>query len=133
MIVVDGTVITGLAGQGASLTVPQQWPTVVRFIPAIQNCEQRTINVQLKHPLLIQNPDLTLSVPWGGGLEAISFVEIEFECPTGQPPRQAWIYIPHNSPHRSNSFFAEIVTSKVDNLKPFAECRLYLRRASYLV
>jgi hypothetical protein len=40
MITIEGTVIPGLSA--AARTLPRQWPTVVRFIPAIQQCEQRT-------------------------------------------------------------------------------------------
>jgi hypothetical protein len=131
MIIIDGVVIFGL--DAASQTLPQQWPTLVQFIPAIQQCEKRTINVQLKHPLIVQSPDLSLYVPWDGGSETISFMELEFECPIGDPLRKAWIYHAHNSPHRQNPFFAEIITSRISNLKPFSDCRLHLPRGTYLI
>jgi hypothetical protein len=131
MIFVEGTIVQGLGA--ASVTVPQQWPTITRFIPAIQNCEQRTIDVQLRHALHVQQFDLSLYVPWGNGAETISFVEIEFEYPVSGAVRQAWIYVPHNSPHRQNLFFAEIITVKIANLAPLADCRLCLKRAAYLI
>ena len=83
MIIIEGTVIPGLSA--AARTLPQQWPTVARFIPAIQQCEQRTINVQLKHALHVKEPDLTLYVPWGSGSENISIIEIVFRI-SGQWP-----------------------------------------------
>ena len=62
MIIIEGTVIPGLS---QPLGRYPQRPTIVRFIPAIQQCEQRTINVQLKHALHVKEPDVTLYVPWG--------------------------------------------------------------------
>jgi hypothetical protein len=131
MIAVDGTIVQGLGA--ASVTVPQQWPTVIRFIPTIQSCEQRTINVQLRHALHIQQFDLSLYVPWGNGAETISFVEIEFEYPVNGSTRPAWIYFPHNSPRRQNSFFVEIITAKIPNLVPLSDCRLILKRAAFVI
>ena len=131
MIIIEGTVIPGLSA--AARTLPQQWPTVVRFIPAIQQCEQRTINVQLKHALHVKEPDLALYVPWGSGSENISIIEIEFEYPVSGPTQKAWIYYQHNSPHRRNPFIQEIVTSKIANLQPLVDCRLYILRGAYVI
>jgi hypothetical protein len=131
MIFVEGTIVRGYGA--ATTTVSQQWPTFIRFIPAIQNCAQRTINVQLRHALRIQQFDISLYTPWGGGPETISFVEIDFEYPVGAATRQAWIYFPHNSPHRQNLFFAEIITANVPNLTPFTDCKLLLKRAAYVI
>jgi hypothetical protein len=131
MIIIDGTTVSGLGA--ASQTVPQQLPIIIQYLPALQTCEPRTINVQLYHQLIVQRPDITLQVAWGGGMEAISLVEIEFECPIGGQPKTAWIYHPHGSPHRVNLFFAELITTKIVNLQHPAKCRLLLRRGSYLV
>src|SRR5271166_6263209 len=90
MIIIEGTVIPGLSA--AARTLPEQWPTVVRFIPAIQQCEQRTINVQLKHALHVKEPDVMLYVPWGDRSENVSIIEIEFEYPVNGPTKKAWIY-----------------------------------------
>jgi hypothetical protein len=128
MIIIEGTVIPGLSA--AARTLPQQWPTVVRFIPAIQQCEQRTINVQLKHALHVKEPDLTLDVPWGSGSENISIIEIDFEYPVSGPTQKAWIYYPHSSPHRRNPFIQEIVTSKIANLQPLVDCRVHIPRGA---
>jgi hypothetical protein len=87
MIVIDGMTGSGLSR--ASDIVPGQLPSIIQYIPALQKCEPRTINVQLIHQLIIQHPDITLQVAWGGGVEAISLVEIEFECPVGEQPQQA--------------------------------------------
>jgi hypothetical protein len=114
-------------------TLPEQWPIVVRFIPAIQQCEQRTINVQLKHALHVKEPDVMLYVPWGAGSENVSIIEIEFEYPVSGPTQKAWIYYQHNSPHRRNPFIQEIVTSKIANLQPLVDCRLHLLRGAYVI
>jgi hypothetical protein len=114
-------------------TLPEQWPIVVRFIPAIQQCEQRTINVQLKHALHVKEPDVMLYVPWGAGSENVSIIEIEFEYPVNGPTQKAWIYYPHNSPHRRNPFIQEIVTSKIVNLQPLVDCRLHILRGAYVI
>jgi hypothetical protein len=94
-MIIDGTIIAGYGGAQGSL--PKQWPTLIRFFPAMANCVKATINVQLTHALTSQNPDLTLDVRWDGGLEPISLVEIKFECPLGDEPRQAWFYFAHGS------------------------------------
>jgi hypothetical protein len=131
MIAIDGTTVSGFGG--ASQSVPQQLPSIIQYIPALQGCEARTINVQLYHQLIVEHPDTTLQVAWGGGVEAISLVEIDFECPIGELPRLAWIYHAHHSPHRANLFIAEVVTTKIVDLRDHAQCRLLLRRGSYLV
>jgi hypothetical protein len=113
--------------------LPEQWPIVVRFIPAIQQCEQRTINVQLKHALHVKEPDVMLYVPWGAGSENVSIIEIEFEYPVSGPTQKAWIYYPHNSPHRRNPFIQEIVTSKIASLQPLVDCRLHILRGAYVI
>jgi hypothetical protein len=97
------------------------------------NCVQATINVQLTHALTLQNPDLTLDVSWDGRLEPISLVEIKFECPIGEEPRQAWFYSARGSPHRQNAFHAEIVTSRIENLQTWAKCRLHFLKGTYLI
>ena len=130
MIILEGTVISGLSL--SARTLPEQWPTVVRFIPAIQQCEQRTINVQLKHALHVKEPDVMLYVPWGTGSENVSIIEIEFEYPVNGPTQKAWIYYPHNSPHRRNPFIQEIVTSKIANLQPLVDCRLHILRGGHM-
>jgi hypothetical protein len=131
MIIIEGTVIAGLGA--AAQKLPELWPTIVRFIPAIQQCEQRTINIQLRHALHVKEPDLTIYVPWGLGSENISIIEIELEYPVSGPTQQAWIYYPHNSPHRRNPFIQEIVTSKIANLQPLVDCRLHLLRGAYVI
>ena len=131
MIILEGTVISGLSL--SARTLPEQWPTVVRFIPAIQQCEQRTINVQLKHALHIKEPDVMLYVPWGDRSENVSIIEIEFEYPVNGPTQKAWIYYPHNSPHRRNPFIQEIVTSKIVNLQPLVDWRLHILRGAYVI
>jgi hypothetical protein len=131
MIIIDGMTVRGIGG--ASQSVPQQLPSITQYIPALHGCEARTINVQLYHQLIVQHPDITLQVAWGGGVEAISLVEIDFECPIGERPKLAWIYHAHNSPHRANLFFVEVVTTKIVDLRHHTQCRLLLRRGSYLV
>ena len=131
MIIIEGTVISGLSL--SARTLPEQWPIVVRFIPAIQQCEQRTINVQLKHALHVKEPDVMLYVPWGTGSENVSIIEIEFEYPVNGPTQKAWIYYPHNSPHRRNPFIQEIVTSNIVNLQPLVDWRLHILRGAYVI
>jgi hypothetical protein len=131
MIIVEGTVAQGYGGASGSL--PHQWPTLTKFVPAIKGCQQGTINVQLRHALVIQHPDISLFVSWAGNSEYVSLVEIEFEYPIGASPQQAWIYHAHSSPHRQSNFTVEIVTATIANLTRNIDCRLRLQRGAFLI
>ena len=105
---------------------------------AIAEATGRTLGLKIqksnvKHALHVKEPDVMLYVPWGTGSENVSIIEIEFEYPVNGPTQKAWIYYPHNSPHRRNPFIQEIVTSKIANLQPLVDCRLHILRGAYVI
>ena len=135
--VIEGTIIQGLGA--ARTTVRLQMPHLVRQFPQVRGCYEATINLQLDCPLRVNNPDHTTglirwypqaSPEWAG--KKFSFLGIKFECPLGEPNRDAWIYIPHDSPHRLNLFLAEIMTLPMDQtyLTPGTRCRIHVDKST---
>ena len=68
-----------------------------------------------------------------GHVEGFGFLEIKFEWPLDTQPFQAWLYLPHDSPHRYNMLRAEVITKEITTLKAITEmneenarCRLHL-------
>jgi hypothetical protein len=125
-IVINGTIKRGLGA--ASTTVKLQLEQLARVYPPIARVHAGTINVQLERPLRVNNPSFTSEpIRWHPhALERFSFLEIEFECPSGAPRREAWIYIPHNSPHRPNLFIAEVLAEKIEGVQPDMACRILI-------
>ena len=61
--------------------------------------------------------------------EKFGILEIKFECPLGSEPRQAWIYLPQNSPHRHNLFGIEIIAEDLKGSAPEgAHCRIHIEK-----
>jgi CTP-dependent riboflavin kinase len=131
-IVVEGIVVRGL-GIAAGI-VRVQLPLVLPhlpsgYLPGIESLHG-TINLQLDTPLRINNPDHTTPpIHWGGQLpEQFSLLAIEFECPVNTKKRSAWIYIPHNSPHRVNLFSIEVISEWIPEATPNTRCRVHIQR-----
>ena len=126
---IDGTVAQGLQAAGAQ-TLPRQKDHFEHVIPAMKNfCHWATINVRLQRPILVITPDHQTQFDWGAGRpETFSFVEIQLEFPIGGARHNAWIYIPHDSPHFSDSSLAEVITKKIEGLTYGSECRIHLAR-----
>ena len=106
-------------------------PFFEQVFPDVKDCHPATINLKLETPLRIRNPDFTTTpIQWESkGSEVFSFLRIRFECPLGTEPRRAWIYIPHNSPHRHKVFQVEVLTEKIDGLVNGTPCLIHIDEA----
>lgn len=101
------TIINATVAEGqkaANWILKFQLPYLVWQFPEIKNIHPATINVKTETALEIENVDFkTPSVPWWTGkgwtAEEFSFLRVGFEYPLNSAPREAWIYIPENSPH----------------------------------
>lgn len=130
MIVVNGTICRGL--RAATTTIALQMPHFERCFPEIRDCHPASINVCLDCELQVLIPDCTTPpIEWQyGQREVFSFLRVGFEYPAGGEPKQAWVYIPHDSPHRQNPRYAEIMSQWLGGVMPGARCRLHLPRGT---
>jgi hypothetical protein len=110
--IVSGTKISGFGG--AANAVEKQFEHVVKEFPDIAGIHQwGTLNIVLNYPLRINNPDYTTTpIEWTPGQkEQFSLTKIGLQLvPQTQQPVDAWIYVPHGSPHRGNALHVEILT-----------------------
>lgn len=130
-MIVSGTIVRGL--RAASKTLVMQWQTLERHVPRLENCEKRTINVQLDNPLIIEHPDISFFVEWGGRIETIHMLETLFEYPLGGTVHTVWIYRANNSRHSSNPFHVELLAKKIDGVETWGKCKLHLTRAKAVI
>ena len=126
--VINGVVVQGLGAATKTLTL--QIPMIENEFPEIGCCYRGSINAQLKNAVRIENPDHTTGpIPWAGPPgEIFSFLRILFECPFGADTQPAWIYIPHDSPHRNNRCQVEIIASPIQHLSYGSQCRIHIER-----
>jgi hypothetical protein len=129
----EATIVGGLGAASATLSL--QMPHLIRQFSKIANCHHATINVQLDLPLRVNNPDYTTQpIAWHSSrpqyFEKFSFLQIGFECPIGEVMRDAWVYVAHNSPHYTNLFIAEILTTRMDeaHVKVGMRCRVHISK-----
>jgi hypothetical protein len=128
MLVMRGKVARGLGA--ATSTIAQQMPYVAPLFPEIKDCHLASINVLLEQGLRVFRPDfVTEPIPWAGGSgEVFSFLRIGLEIPIGSEPRQAWIYIPHGSPHYYNPFTAEVIAPWIEGVTNDMACQIHIPR-----
>jgi hypothetical protein len=133
MLSVDGTVMRGL-GFASTCSIAAQMPCFEKEIAELKDIYFGTINLLLDNQLRIENPDREIDCIWRAPMgyvrEVFGFLEITIEFPIGGEPRQAWIYIPHDSPHRGNRFQVEILSKKIEGLTYDLRCRIYLPRGN---
>jgi hypothetical protein len=126
--VVNGLVVQGL--EAATKTLALQIPLIEREFPEIGCCHRGSINIQLKNAVRIENPDHTTGpIPWAclPG-EIFSFLRILLERPVGADPKRAWIYVPHDSPHRNNRCQVEVIAPPIQHLSYGSQCRIHIER-----
>ena len=128
MISVVGTVTEGLRA-ASGFTIAAQMPFFVKKIPEMATSYCGTINLRLEEQVRIDDPDHEIFCMWAGPPgEMFGFLEITVEFPIGTEPRRAWIYIPHDSPHRGNRFQLEIISQTIVGLTYGSRCRISLPR-----
>jgi len=131
-VIISGTKVSGLGA--ATTTVAAQYEHLVREFPDIKDIHQwGTLNVQLDYPLRIQNPDYTTSpIEWTPGFkERFSLTRIEVQLyPQAAQPQPAWVYVAHQSPHRGNALFIELLTATLQ-IKDSDQLLIYLPSYRY--
>jgi hypothetical protein len=126
MLVMRGKVIRGC---GAAIsTIAAQMPYFVPLFPEIKDCHLASINVLLEQGLRVFNPDYeTPPIPWAGQPgEIFSFHRIKIEIPIGSEPQQAWIYIPHGSPHYFHPFIVEVIAQRIGGVTYDMACQIHI-------
>jgi hypothetical protein len=129
-MVFDAEVVAGWGA--ASHTIPAQLPKIITLFPEVSGCHPASINLQLKEPLRINNPDFTTpQVNWQiaeqrSVAEKFSFLRVQLEHPLDGVRHKAWLYIAHGSPHRHNLFGVEVIAAYIAGLVPGDRCRLHI-------
>lgn len=129
VISVDGVVVEGLHA-ASGFTIAAQMPCFEKEIPGIKASYHGTINLYLERQLRIDNPDREILCVCAGPGEMFGFLEITIEFPIRSEPRQAWIYIPHDSPHRNNRFHVEVLSVEIKGIAYGSRCRINLPRGN---
>jgi hypothetical protein len=131
--VIDATIARGYGV--ASKNIKFQMPHLVWHFPEIRDIYTASINVELDTPLPLSTFDFTsLPIAWWDvadthpgrwAVERFSFVRITFEYPLDTSPKNAWLYIAHNSAYFKDPKRFEIITEKIDGLVPGTRCRVH--------
>jgi hypothetical protein len=88
------------------------FPQLLKEFPDISGVHKYgTLNIGLMFPLRVLSPDHTTALIEN---EIFSFTKIKFQLNGQQTQRDAWIFIPHNSPHRGNSLSVEILMETIE-------------------
>ena len=130
-IEIEATVIEGHGG--ASQSIRQQVSLLKPFFPQIVDCHFGTLNLQLASPLQVCLPDIvTPVITWGDppGLdERCGITRIELLLSGEESRHEAWIHTAEKSPHRFNSYVAEIVARPLKGIIPHRRCKIFIERA----
>jgi hypothetical protein len=126
MLAIPGTIVRGFGG--ASTALKSQMPHFVKVHPELEICSLRTINVVLECQLEIISPTFLIGpIQWQPQTlrEMFGFKSIEFEFGNPIAKTHAWIYLPYNSPHRLNPFYAEILAPELQ-LNNSPACKIHI-------
>ncbi len=120
------------AGRGvATRNIGIQLPMITAEFPEVAHCHHGTINLLLDIPLLVISPDhRTRPLQWHpefGSGEVFDFLRITLEAPTGAAAVPAWLYIPHESPHRGDLRIYEVLAPELD-ISDGERCLVHVER-----
>jgi hypothetical protein len=116
MLTIDGMIVSGLGV--ASRTLKLQLPKITQIYPDLNGLHEATINVILDAQLEVVKPDIvTDPLKWHPDARTrpvmFGFLTVRFEVPAAGVLVDAWIYIPYDSPHRKNPYYAEVLTQEL--------------------
>jgi hypothetical protein len=120
-------------GQGmAHHNLATQLPLIAVEFPELAGCHAGTINLELQFPLVVIAPDhRTRPIHWDDkhfqNGEVFDFLRIQFEA-SGTKPVDAWLYIPHASPHRSTPRVHEVIAPQLLAIPAGAQCIVRIDR-----
>lgn len=112
-----------------------QLPLIANTFAEMRDCHCGTINLELEHGLVVEQPDhRTPPLAWhplhSAPGEVFDILRIKLEAPLGAPALDAWLYVAHHSPHRRKPRYHEVVTrSEIPGLRDEIECRIHIDRA----
>ena len=121
--------ITNNSGAETS-NVAGQLPLIAKEFPEVEVCHKGTINILLTMPLIVLKADYqTTAIQWLGknaAGEIFDMLRIEFEVTRINKKIQAWIYIPHWSPHRAKPWVHEVIAPYCDGIQAGDECIIHI-------
>lgn len=109
---------THKSGTGtASRNLVTQLPVIGVAFPEINGCHFGTINLELECPIIFIGYDhRTAPIAWDMHrptvTEQFDLVRVTVELKTSRIPKPAWVYIPHDSPHRGHLKTHEIIAKE---------------------
>jgi CTP-dependent riboflavin kinase len=131
MVIIEGKIVKGYGA--ARQNLEWQMPYFIKTFPEIKDCYLGSINLELLRPLKILTPDFTTDpIKWHPGYpnleERFGFTRIKLETVNSADNSSivaAWIYDPHNSPHRPDPFYVEIIAPEI-SLDDIKLCKIHL-------
>ncbi len=125
MLTIPGRIVRGLGA--ASETLKLQMPHFVQVHPELGKCSQRTINIILECQLELISPTFVIGpIRWHpNAFEMFGFQSIIFEVAEPKLETDAWLYLPYNSPHRLNPFYAEVLAPELQ-LSGATTCKIHM-------
>lgn len=131
LLSISARIVPGLGV--AKGTLARQLPLICQNFPEVADCYPGTINLEFEFPLTVTQPDhRTAPLAWtpsGRTTEVFDLVRIELELDQLPARVPAWLYVAHNSPHRSTPTVHEVIARQI-NLSEVRECRLHLRASA---
>jgi hypothetical protein len=107
-----------------------QIPLIESEFPEIKGCYLGSINLELEVPLLVVAPDhRTKPIPWRDNPQetgVFDFLRIKIEAPIDSAPEPAWLYIPHDSPHRRTPCLHEVIANCRLPIDEGTRCRIWI-------
>jgi len=130
LVAIPGVRRAGLSAARGNLAV--QLPLMALEFPEIANSHHGTINVELAVPLIVVAPDhRTQPIHWNDDMfpngEIFDLLRIQFEAPPDVAPVTAWLYIPHESPHRRTPYIHEVIGPEL-NIPVDVQCIIKINR-----
>lgn len=125
MIIISGRIVAGLGA--ASRTLKFQMPFFIQAHRELEKCLPRTINVILDSQIEIIPAFVVGPITWHERErpELFGFRSIVFELPELSLQTDAWLYLPYNSPHRTNPFHVEVLAPELQ-LADTRACRIQI-------
>jgi hypothetical protein len=129
MTTIGGTVTSGFGA--ATENLKKQSPLIVKEFPEIENCFGGTINLELDKGLLVLASDhRTRPIDWHPDHspgEVFDFLRVQVEPSSAGNLVSGWLYIAHNSDHRSNLKLHEVMAPRVE-ISVGARCKIHIFR-----
>ena len=106
-------------------TIERQKPFITKYVAALDGCYNGTINLMLDSPIGIRRHDVvTEPIVWMRNRAGEIFEITEVGLELGDTRHRAWIYTPHDSPHRLDRRIVELLAQPIEGITPGTRCAI---------